>query len=87
MYLAQIHKGGYIRSEVYLNPWTEISVSCPFMQSLLELGDCTGGITIFSRLFDEPWTKINHRFEINHLCEFGPFWLFLQERISFRLLQ
>ena len=22
--------------------------------------------------YKNPWTEYNHRFEINHLCEFGP---------------
>ena len=61
----------YFNSMVNLNPWTEVSVSFPCARSVLDLNYCTCWITLIL----VHGLKIKHGFEINHLCEFGP-WSF-----------
>ena len=58
------------------NPWflqkDPKSVSCPFTRSSLDLSYCMGLDHTYFVLISVHGLKINHRFEINHLCEIGP---------------
>ena len=50
----------------------EIRVSCPCAQSLLDLSLLYAMDHAYFTLISAHGLTINHRFEISHLCEFGP---------------